>query len=135
LSDLGAVLTDTSFGYTVLVQVLLLLVIGVVLGRSPSLTRWRINLVLGTAATIVQVGHGHAYAMAKGLTLLEVSEVLHLWAAAAWLGGLVPLLIVVQVAPPASAATAAAGSSRLGSSVSLSWPLRPLYKVGFWLAA
>jgi copper resistance protein D len=114
LSDLRAVLTDTSFGHIVFVQVLLLLLIGTSLGQAPSQTRWRINVVLGTAATILQVGHGHAYAMAKGLTFLEVSEVLHLWAASAWLGGLVPLLIVVQAAPHASAALAARWFSPLG---------------------
>ena len=115
LGGLQAVLIDTSFGHILLVQLLLLLLIGVLLVRSPGLSRWRISLIVGTVATIIEVGHSHAYAMANGgLTILEVSEALHLWAAAAWLGGLVPLLIVVQVAPPSSAAIAARWFSPLG---------------------
>lgn len=113
-NGLAAVLTDTSFGHIILLQALLLFAIGVLLGRSPGRMRWRIGLILGIVATIAQVGHGHAYAMAHGLSFLEVSEVLHLWAAGAWLGGLVPLLIVVQLAPPASAAVTARWFSPIG---------------------
>lgn len=110
-----AVLTGTSFGYIVLLQLLLLAATGVVLGGNPGTARWRISLVLGTAAAIMQVGHGHAYAMAKtDLSLLEISEALHLWAAGAWLGGLLPLLLVVRLAPPPSAAIAARWFSPLG---------------------
>jgi copper resistance protein D len=110
--DLWTVLTGTSFGYILLLQLLLLIAAGAVLGYSPSTARWRIGLVFGTAATILQVGHGHAYAMASGV--LEICEALHLWAAGAWLGGLLPLLMVVRMAPPPSAAIAARWFSPLG---------------------
>lgn len=112
--SLWTVLTGTSFGSVVLLQLLSLVATGAVLNRNPSTARWRISLGLGTAATILQVGHGHAYAMATGLSYLEISEALHLWAAGAWLGGLLPLLLVVRVASPPAAATAARCFSPLG---------------------
>jgi len=112
--DLWVVLTTTSFGHVLLPQILLLVATAVVLGRSPSAGRWRIGLVLGTAAVILEVGHDHAYAMATGLSFLEVSQALHLWAAGAWLGGLLPLLLVVRLAPPPEAAVAARRFAPLG---------------------
>ncbi len=114
VDDLWTVVITTSFGHVLLLQLLLLVATGLVLGRSPSEARWRIGLVLGTAAAILEVGHGHAYAMASGLSILEISEALHLWAAGAWLGGLLPLLLVVLLAPPPAAALAARWFSPLG---------------------
>ena len=85
--DLWVVITTTGFGQVVLLQLLLLVATGLALGRNPSVGRWRIGLVLGTTATIMEVGHDHAFAMATGLSFLEISQALHLWAAGAWLGG------------------------------------------------
>lgn len=110
----AAVLTATAFGRVVVAQTLLLAVAGVLLGRNPGPRRWRLGLLPGTAATVIQVGHGHAYAMAHGVSVLELSEALHLWAAGAWLGGIPPLLIVTWLAPPAVAAAAARWFSPLG---------------------
>lgn len=112
--DLWVVLTTTSFGHILLPQLLLLAATGMALGHNPSERRWRTGLVLGAAAVILEVGHDHAYAMATGLSLLEVSQALHLWAAGAWLGGLLPLLLVVRLAPPHEAAVAARRFAPLG---------------------
>ncbi len=109
-----AVLADTSFGHVLLLQSALLAAAVVALGRRPGLLRWWLCCVLATAAAIAETGHGHAFAMAQGLSVLEVSEALHLWAAGAWLGGLVPLLLVVVLAPPDAAAVAARWFSPLG---------------------
>jgi copper resistance protein D len=114
MDDLWTVLIATGFGHVLLLQILLLVATGVVLGARPSFARWRVGLVPGTAAAIVEVGHSHAYAMAAGLSFLEVSQTLHLWAAGAWLGGLLPLLLVVRLAPSSAAATAARWFSPLG---------------------
>ncbi len=114
LGDLGPVLIDTSFGHVALLQFILLAITGAVLGGRPGTMRWRCALVPGTAAAIAQMAHGHPYAMASGVSLLEVSEALHLWAAGAWLGDLVPLLLVLRSAPPAAAASAAHRFSPLG---------------------
>ena len=114
LNGLWTVLISTTFGHVLLLQFVLLILTGMVLGYRPGTTRWRAGLVLGTVAAIAQVGHGHAYAMAHGISLLELSEALHLWAAGAWLGGLLPLLLVVWIAPTVAAATAARWYSPLG---------------------
>lgn len=114
VADAWTVLTDTDFGHVILLQMLAIIAARMVLGRTPSSARWRVALVPGTAAVLLQVGHGHAYAMANGVSYLETSEALHLWAAGAWLGGLVPLLLVVLAAPPSVAATAARWFSPLG---------------------
>jgi putative copper resistance protein D len=111
---LWGVLADTSFGHVLLLQATLLAGAVVVLGRRPSILRWWVCCILATAAAVAETGHGHAFAMAQGLSILEVSEALHLWAAGAWLGGLVPLLLVVLAAPPADAAVAARWFSPLG---------------------
>jgi putative copper resistance protein D len=109
-----AVLSDTAFGHVLLLQAALLASAVVILGRRPGILRWWGSGILATAAAVAETGHGHAFAMAHGLTMLEVSEALHLWAAGVWLGGLAPLLFVVLVAPPAAAAVAARWFSPLG---------------------
>ena len=62
----------------------------------------------------LQAGHGHALAMVDGPSLLLLSGTVHLLAAGAWLGGLVPLLLVVRVAPGRTGAAAARWFSPLG---------------------
>ncbi len=114
LSGVRTVLIGTSFGHVLLAQLLLLVLTTLMLGPAPDTSRWRAGLVPGTAAAIIQVGHGHAYAMTNGISLLELSEALHLWAAGAWLGGLLPLLSVVWIAPAPAAAIAARWFSPLG---------------------
>jgi putative copper resistance protein D len=111
---LWTVLSDTRFGHVLLLQAALLAAAAASLGRRPGVRRWWVCGVFATAATVAQTGHGHAVAMAQGLTVLEVSEALHLWAAGAWLGGLAPLLLVVLLAPPAAAVAAARWFSPLG---------------------
>jgi putative copper export protein len=58
---------------------------------------------------VLEAGHGHAFAMAHGPLLL--SQTLRLLAAGAWLGGLLPLLIVVREAPLALAGSTTRGFS------------------------
>ena len=50
----------------------------------------------------------------RDLSFLEISDVLHLWAAGAWLGMLLPLLLVTCLASPTAAAMAARHFSPLG---------------------
>ncbi len=58
--------------------------------------------------------HGHGLAMEGGFSLLVAVSVLHVLAAGAWLGGLVPLLMVVRRAPAEVAARVARAFSPLG---------------------
>ena len=95
---LGPVISRTQFGHVALAQVALLLLAGATLrlGRgAPAL--------LALAAVGLQVMHLHAFAMNGWASLLTVAVVLHLGAAALWLGGLLPLRLVVRAAPLAVA--------------------------------
>jgi putative copper export protein/mono/diheme cytochrome c family protein len=109
------VLIGTSFGRLVAAQAgsgaLALLVLGP--GREAG--RWRIAAALSGLAVLLQAGHGHGYAMYDGPNLLLASDALHVLCAAAWLGGLLPLLLVLSRLPPAQAAEAVRAFSRLGT--------------------
>ena len=77
--------------------------------------RWPSLLAAGLAgfAVLLEAGHSHAYAMTD--TALLLSQALHLLASGAWLGALIPLLIVVRAAPLAVAALTARRFATLGS--------------------
>ena len=78
--------------------------------------RLRGSLVLVSVALALQSGHSHAFSMQSGLSLLLACDLVHLAGAGAWLGGLVPLLLMVRSAPPEAAATAARWFSPLGQA-------------------
>ncbi len=104
LAALVTVARSTQFGHLVLLRFVLLL------AAFPLLRArgWRLvaALVLAGAALAMQGGTGHAGATggAVGAVLL-VSEGLHLLAAGAWLGGLLPLFVLVGSLPPRAAST------------------------------
>ena len=62
---------------------------------------------------LLEAGHGHGFAMADDALLL--SQALHLLASGAWLGALMPLLIVVRDAPSPRQRDAARRFATLGS--------------------
>jgi putative copper export protein len=64
---------------------------------------------------LLEAGHSHAFAMSDAPSLL-LSQALHLLATGAWLGGLVPLLIVVRQAPLDAAQHAARSFSTVGAA-------------------
>ena len=94
LAALVTVARGTQFGQVVLLRFVLLLVAFPLLGRRG----WRlvVALVLAGAALAMQGGVGHAGATGGTVgAVLLISEGLHLLAAGAWLGGLLPLFILV----------------------------------------
>jgi copper resistance protein D len=104
------VLFGTRFGQILALQV-------VMLAAAAAATAARAGALAGLfacVATLLEAGHSHAFAMAHGLSALLVSQALHLLGAGAWLGGLVPLLMVVRESPPDQAAATARRFSRLG---------------------
>jgi copper resistance protein D len=113
IATVPTVLVATRFGQVLVGQALALLG-----ARAAMATSWRVapsaTAFLAGAATVLEAGHSHAFAMAHGLSALLLSQALHLLAAGAWLGGLVPLLVVVRQAPLAIAALAARRFSALG---------------------
>ncbi len=106
-----SILMHTSFGHFVLARLVLLLAAAVASARN-----WlALATVLAGAAVATGAGMGHAWAMEDGPSWLLLSNAVHLLAAAAWLGSLLPLMVLVAGAPPASAQAAALRFSMLGT--------------------
>jgi putative copper export protein/mono/diheme cytochrome c family protein len=107
LAGVQTVLRETAFGHVALAQVALLAAAAVCLSVARrSGARWA-GAVLSLAAVGLQVGHLHAWAMQAGPGLLTASALLHVLGAAVWLGGLLPLRLLVARLSPALAAAAA----------------------------
>ncbi len=110
-----AVLRTTAFGHVTALQLAALPLLAAVIGlRGVPGIRQHAAFGLAAAALCLQAGHSHAAAMEGGPGLLLGMDVLHLLGAAGWLGGLIPLLIVVRHAPPRLGALAARWFSPLG---------------------
>lgn len=113
LAAVPSVLFGTRFGQVLAAQALVLLGVG-----AATAIHRRIGPLLATSlaglATVLEAGHSHAFAMAHGLGALLLSQILHLLAAGAWLGGLLPLLMVVREVPLDVAALTARRFSTLG---------------------
>src|SRR6185312_1737084 len=112
LAAIPDVLFHTRVGWAIMARCALLLLASLVYGagRSPFLALCAAELA--AVATALQIAMGHA-AAAEDWDLPE-SEILHLLAAGAWLGGLLPLLVLVRRLPPQLAALAARRFSPLG---------------------
>lgn len=111
LTAVPAVLLDTRFGQFLTAQIVLVLA---ALAASRRQNGDLAVLSLAGAATLLEAGHGHAFAMSPRPNALLACDALHVLAAGAWLGGLLPLLIVVRDVPLDVAALAARRFSILG---------------------
>ncbi len=116
------VITNTSFGCLAVVQLALAVALSVVAGRP------RIALGLSTVSVAVQAGHSHAASMYGGPSFLLASDIVHLLAAGAWLGGLVPLLLAVREMPARAGASAARWFSPLGQVCIVALVLSALFQ-------
>ncbi len=105
------VLRATVFGHLLLLRLALLGVAALAL----RVGRIRVATAFAGAAVATQAGLGHAASMYAGLSWLLLSEVLHLLAAGAWLGGLLPLLFLIAAATPDAAALASRRFSPVGT--------------------
>ena len=118
-ASLRMVLLDTDFGRlwsarAVLAAILLVCTIGISVFRRSTP---RSLLIAGTAALLLAslALTGHTQAQEGGTRWLqEGSDGLHLLAAGAWLGGLVPLAIVSRADAPEQAASALVRFSGMG---------------------
>lgn len=110
---LPVVALQTQFGQWLLARGVLLLAL------LPLLWLWRAGpagaMVLAAMALALQPMLGHAGALggSLGVTLI-VSEILHLLAAGAWLGGLLPLFITLGTLPHNAAAAACRSFTPVG---------------------
>jgi putative copper resistance protein D len=94
---LSDVLTLTQFGIVAQVRLALAIVLGICLALDRfALGRW---LALGAAlclmASIAWTGHAVSTAHALGYVHLA-ADALHLYAASAWIGGLLPLVLLLR---------------------------------------
>ncbi len=110
------VVSDTEFGHLVVAQILLLVAAGLVLGQDGHGVRLRLAVLPVGLATVLQTWHLHAAAMHSGLSLLLISEVLHVLAAGAWLGMLLPLALLVRMASPEAGSIVSRRFSPFGSA-------------------
>jgi putative copper export protein len=121
------VLSGTLFGHAVAIRLVALAITLAALGRRPTALRWRLAALLCGATVSLHAAHSHAMALAHGPSLLLASQAVHLLAAGAWLGGLLPLVLVVRLTPPRTGAAACRWFSPLGQwciagiVVSASW--------------
>ena len=95
IAAVPTVLFGTRFGQVLCLQAAALA--GAAL--FARLRRDRLVAMLAGLAALLEAGHSHAFAMAHGLSALLLSQSMHLLAAGAWLGELLPLLVVVAHAP------------------------------------
>ena len=109
LSALVTVITRTLFGTVVALQLALLLATLALLRAHPVSATLPALLVVA-----VQAAHGHGMAIGGVFGPLFELDLLHLLAAAVWIGGLVPLLLVTARAPVHAAAQAARWFSPIG---------------------
>jgi putative copper export protein/mono/diheme cytochrome c family protein len=111
LHTIPTVALETQFGHWLLFRLLLLAGALPLLRRTGSV----IPLALAGAALVVQPMLGHAGAIGGNLGVeLIVSEALHLLAAGAWLGSLLPLFLAVRRLPHEVAAAACRGFTPIG---------------------
>lgn len=109
LTALGPVATETQFGHVMVVR-------GVLIAVAAAALTMRRGQVLAFLAAIAAVGIqpwlGHPGAAPQAW--LPAASALHVLAAGAWLGGLLPLFFCLSRLPPESAAIASRRFSPIG---------------------
>jgi len=99
----GTVLLHTTFGHDWLARLVLAALLAAALGwispKHVDLPRWAMAALLASAFAAALVHSGHAAATAGWLgTFHRTADGLHLIAASAWLGGLLPLALLLTAA-------------------------------------
>lgn len=113
LHALPVVTLHTQFGHWLLLRFILLLVV------LPFLRISAAAAAIGAALALQpMLGHAGAIGGSLGMELIA-SEALHLLAAGAWLGGLLPLFIAVSILPKQAAANACRSFTPIGLSAVL----------------
>jgi putative copper export protein/mono/diheme cytochrome c family protein len=114
-SAVGPVLGETRFGHVLELRVALLLLIVILLGRGAMPGRRTAAAAAAGLALLPHAWLAHAGATGgrEGAILL-VAEALHLLAAGAWAGSLLPLLLAIGALAPAHALWTVQRYSRLG---------------------
>lgn len=115
LTAIPIVLWGSHFGILLLARLVLTLLACLAFWSGQVVWRCWLGLSLAGAAVVLQVGLGHGVSMVGGIGItLLLAEATHLLAAAAWLGGLLPLYLLVGALPVDLARHAVSRFSRLG---------------------
>jgi mono/diheme cytochrome c family protein len=101
---------------------------GAMQGRKPDANRSALAILPAGGAVLLQAAHSHAASMYPGFSMLLLSQIIHISAAAIWLGTLVPLLCFVRAAAPEAAAIAARKYSVYGTGCVLLLALTALFQ-------
>jgi putative copper export protein/mono/diheme cytochrome c family protein len=123
LQALPVVAWQTQFGQWLLLRCVLLLLLVPVLSL-PMLRAGRvvraIAVILAGVALGIQPLLGHAGAVGGNVGMMLIaSEIMHLLAAGAWLGGLLPLFMTISILPHNAAATACRSFTPMGLSATV----------------
>jgi len=95
---LSTVLSETQFGQVTLIRLALAVVaVSLAFGRSMTAERLALAAAAGFAASLAWTGHAASTLGATGYMHLA-ADALHLLAAAAWIGGLVSLVLLLFAA-------------------------------------
>jgi cytochrome oxidase Cu insertion factor (SCO1/SenC/PrrC family)/putative copper export protein/mono/diheme cytochrome c family protein len=113
IATLPVVLLRTRFGHVLSLRLVLLGVVWPLVGRGRMACICAVVLAAAALALQADLGHAGAAAGGEGDALLA-SESLHLIAAGAWLGGLLPLLVMTLRLPRPLAAAAAQRFTAVG---------------------
>lgn len=114
-STVPIVMLEMRFGWLLAVRLVLLVAAVALFDRGSSPGRRIAATLLAGGAVGLQAGLGHGASMADSMGWgLAAVEALHLLAAGAWLGGLIPLYFAVGTLAPQSALNATRRFSRLG---------------------
>lgn len=111
VADAGLVLRSTQFGHVMAARFVMLALAG---ASVMAGLRWA-GAALAGAALVTQAAVGHAWAMSDGAGWLVVCVAVHVLAAGAWIGGLLPLALLLGKAGSATGAALSARFSRLGA--------------------
>ena len=117
---LSTVLSQTQFGMVADIRFALAIVLAACLAchRSALADAFALAAALGVSAAIAWTGHAGA-TLGEGGNLHLVADTMHLVAASAWIGGLVPLVLLLAAAgrrpEVASAALAHAAAQRFST--------------------
>src|SRR5207244_3547681 len=133
------VLLHTTFGHDWLARLVLAALLAAALGwispKHLDLRRWAIAALLASAFAAAAVHSGHAAATAGWLgTFHREADGLHLIAASAWLGGLLPLALLLTAAWWLAVSPRVAGRPCSTSGTRMERPRQPARRCARWRA-
>jgi putative copper export protein len=118
LAALPLVLFGSRFGYLLLIQCVMLPIVAFFSVRKTCEKQSVAALLAASFAVAAHAGHGHLASMSAQspplASLLLLLGCVHIASAAGWVGSLIPLALVVRIAPPSISVMAARWYTPMG---------------------